>query len=266
MKKKLSILLTLAILFTSLNVAPISSNAATNQLVADEEYELIIPHDMDNYQTYIIKAPKSGYFYVELEPIQNVYDNGDTATGRGHLSYKIVNNYREYESWGGFNCNYDTVKTDLYGFAEGTDVELKLQYDGYSKRNGYLILKATVYHIKKSNFEKENNNSKKKANKVVKGKTYNALSMKDDTDWFVFTAPKAGKYKIYLTNTDSNSGSSSMDATVYASNSKTLATSTIYSGTGPQKVYTTKKLKKGQKIYIKTTNKDRDVVYKLAVK
>lgn len=214
MKKILSIVLTLAIFGSVIFIAPTELMAATTQLVADEEYELIIPHDLDNFQTYTIKAPKSGYFYVELEPIQNVYDNGDTATGSGHLEYKIVSNYKEYESEGRFNCNYDTLKTCLYGFAPGTEVELKLQYDGYNRRNGYLILRATVYEVKDSNFEKENNNSKNKADKVVKGKTYNALSMNFDTDWFVFTAPKAGKYKFYLTNTDSNSGSSSIDATV----------------------------------------------------
>lgn len=99
---------------------------------------------------------------------------------------------------------------------------------------------------KPKNFEKENNNTKSKANKIKDGKNYTGLLMKSDTDYFVFTAPKTKTYKINAVVTSNNGD---LHAQVMKGK-KVLKTTSARYGEGYVNLYKGK-LKKGQKIYIK---------------
>ena len=111
------------------------------------------------------------------------------------------------------------------------------------------------------NFESENNNSKKTADKLSINKTYTGLMMDGDTDYWVFTAPKTGKYKFSVAEV--NEG---YHNTFYAyKGSKKVESVYIGGGDGYKTLYKAK-LKKGQKIYVKLTDGANGEMYKIKVK
>ena len=135
---------------------------------------------------------------------------------------------------------------------------LVMTYDG---KNVSFKYSTYSYDISGENFEKENNNSRNTATKILCNKTYSGLSQQDDKDWWCFTAPKTGKYKFYCVEIKDNKyqtvkayyGARLISATTMRSNQ---GWATLYRGT----------LKKGQKIYILLDNGSKNEFYRLKVK
>lgn len=116
--------------------------------------------------------------------------------------------------------------------------------------------------VKCKNFEKENNDTRGRANKLKKGVTYTGLAMDGDTDWYVFKAPKTKKYKIKAVCT--NQGSCHQDVEAFRGY-KSKGYVCTYAGDGWKTVFSGK-LKKGQKVYVKVSDGGDDEMYKIRVK
>ena len=146
-----------------------------------------------------------------------------------------------------------------YSFKKGTRVNISLTDTNSSNTYAYYRLKVITKNPE--NFEKENNNSRNTATKILCNKTYSGLSQQDDKDWWCFTAPKTGKYKFYCVEIKDNKyqtvkayyGARLISATTMRSNQ---GWATLYRGT----------LKKGQKIYILLDNGSKNEFYRLKVK
>lgn len=142
---------------------------------------------------------------------------------------------------------------------KGAVVTISLEDHNDSSTESYYDL--TVYFKKVKNFESENNNSKKTADKLSLKKTYTGLMMDGDTDYWVFTAPKTGKYKFSVA--EINEG---YHNTFYAyKGSKKVKSLYIGGGDGYKTLYKAK-LKKGKKIYVKLTDGSNGEMYKIKVK
>ncbi len=184
--------------------------------------------------------PEGGFFYYKIVPkYKIVYDIDGIPhydTGMYLPETKLTYNYKEYgKSSVFYGSNWCSPS---YCFKKGAVVTISLEDYTDSSTESYYDL--TVYFKKTKNFESENNNSKKTADKLSLKKTYTGLMMDGDTDYWVFTAPKAGKYKISATEV--NEG---FHNTVYAyKGSKKVGSAWINSGDGYKTVYKGK-LKKG---------------------
>ncbi len=260
-KKYVSLALALTLMLSCLaGVEPLKAHAAGYELLKDKTYELVLVGGTTDTYTYVM--PKTGYFYVEVTPTYFTDDEGEVVNSDAWLMpFRIIANYKQYEK---ANCykSDGTYTSGMYAFAAGTEVKLEFESD----TSGYLWhYNVSIYQVKETRFEKETNNSKTRANSLTAGKYHTGLMMEDDVDWFVFKAPSTGKYKVYVVNTDTNTGRSSMSSTIYNGSSKILANSYIYSGEGIIKCCTVN-LKKGRKLYIKNADPSGNFVYKVKVK
>ena len=105
--------------------------------------------------------------------------------------------------------------------------------------------KFRIRSFKYNPFEKESNNTKKKASRLLGGKLYLGYLEGIDKDWYVFTASKSGKYRISTQLIDANSGENlrfiSYKGTKKYASGKITKPSTVFQG----------KLKKNQKVYVR---------------
>lgn len=166
---------------------------------------------------YNYKVPSSGYFYYEIVPEEVYYKDEDTEgqyiedkfsqdlyieTGLGE-SAEDISNFR-----GGINVDnvWKKYKSNKYSIKPGKKVIL---FFGQNMDARFTMkFKFRVLYKKVKNFEKENNNSLKKANVIKKGKTYTGVLMGWEDDWFTFKSTKTKKYKIKvkLTEDTANEG------------------------------------------------------------
>lgn len=196
--------------------------------------------------TYNFVMPKKGYFSFRL------------SNSASFLSVKMQANNKTWESEK-YLSGGKLFTSSSYAFKPGTKVQITLE-------NTYSTMDYTLcVNVKKvANFESEDNNKKSKADTIKAKKTYTGLIMSEDTDWYVFKAPKKGKYKISGVNTTNGS----IDFTTYRGNKK-IASDDLYEGNGYKTLFSGK-LKKGQKIYLKISYSNlystKGVFYKIKVK
>lgn len=259
MKKLLSVTMSIVIMLSCMIFA-IPAQAAT-QIKENQTVEVVFQRNTSLKQTFTYTMPEGGYFYYKIVPKYKIVYDIDGIPHYDTEMYlpetKLTYNYKEYgKSSVFYGSNW---RSPSYCFKKGAVVTISLEDYTDSSTESYYDL--TVYFKKTKNFESENNNSKKIADKLMLNKTYTGLSMDGDTDYWVFTAPKAGKYKISATEV--NEG---FHNTVYAyKGSKKVGSAWINSGDGYKTVYKGK-LKKGQKIYIKITDGADNEMYKIKVK
>lgn len=217
-------------------------------LEAGKTYEFSFSGDETKHLRFIM--PEKGYFYYEIMPISYTNEEGEVKNSIGDFGFYIEDirmtvNYKEYEhesdTWAGKG-----MKSDLYAFKKGTKIDITLADHILFSEKETIQFRIKITVKKPKNFEKENNNTKSKANKIKKGKNYTGLLMKSDTDYFVFTAPKTKTYKINAVVTSNNGD---LHAQVMKGK-KVLKTTSARYGEGYVNLYKGK-LKKGQKIYIK---------------
>lgn len=259
MKKILSVFMSVIIALSCM-VFAIPAEAST-ELQNGKTIEVMFSQNTPGTQTFTYTMPEGGFFYYKIVPkYKIVYDIDGIPhydTGMYLPETKLTYNYKEYgKSSVFYGSNWCSPS---YCFKKGAVVTISLEDYTDSSTESYYDL--TVYFKKTKNFESENNNSKKTADKLTLNKTYTGLSMDGDTDYWVFTAPKAGKYKISATEV--NEG---FHNTVYAyKGSKKVKSVYIGGGDGYKTLYKAK-LKKGQKIYVKLTDGANGEMYKIKVK
>ena len=193
------------------------------------------------------KAPKKGYFWADMTLINCVdtYDGSD-ASNICSAGYKLTANYRDYEKYS-YICIGDGVyKTSEFCFKPNTKVTLKLYGDYTAVFKQYLTytLRLNVRTKSPSRFETEGNNSKSKADKLKLKKAFSGITNYKDTDYWVFKAPKKGKYKFKFVCTKGEE----FDL-LFIKKSKVIDREYVKLGDGWGKFSV--KLKKGQKIYLK---------------
>lgn len=214
---------------------------------------------------YTFEMPAKKYFYYEVVPdyyTENGQISSDSSTW--FLPTQMELNYKVYED---HSCaNYNGIwSSNKYSFSEGSKVKIK--FISTSTDDFIWHFKLRVVTKEKKNFETENNNRKSKASKVKVGKTYSGLLMDYDEDWFVFTVPKTGKYKIYGVNTDTLSTYTVLNARVCNGRGNLLKSDNLDSGDGWITIYSDT-LKKGKKVYIHIpySGFKESVFYKIKIK
>ena len=258
MKKIISALLMLSMLITGITITPNTTKnvQAATTIKSNKWYTGMT--DGDNAKVYTYKMQSSGYFYYQVIVDEDGYYYEDeyrkNSTGT-YVYTSMIKNYKTYENEEYARYSDGGFKSSKYSFKTGDKITIKV-FDARYYKTHY---KVKVTFVKRKNFEKENNNSKSKANNLKKGVTYTGLAMKDDVDWFVFKAPKTKKYKIKAVSTNENSCYEYVD--VYKGHKK-LNDTLISSGYGWKTVFSGK-LKKGQKIHVKIYNGGYDEMYKI---
>lgn len=212
--------------------------------------------DGEKAKVYTYKMQGSGYFYYELVADEDgyYYYGNYQANDSYFVNTSMSQNYKQYENTNTWSTSGGFVSSN-YAFKAGDNVKIKV-YD-IKGRQAHYRLKVTF--VKTKNFEKENNNSRSKANTIKKGVTYTGLAMKDDTDWFVFKAPKTKKYKIRAVCTNEKGCYQSVDIYKGYKRMKSLY---MYSGDGWNTLFSGK-LKKGEKVYVKISGGGDDEMYKI---
>lgn len=189
---------------------------------------------------YNYKVPKSGYFYYEVAPKGYYFFQNNYQEDRSSFITSLTKSYKEYGR-AGIASDDNKYISGRYAFKAGDKVTINFE-DTYETKTPF---KFRVVFKKVKNFEKENNNSKKRAMSIKKGKVYTGLLIEDDDDWFVFKAPKTKKYKIRVVSTNRDSRNEYVD--VYKG-SYTEGYN-LYTNEGWKTVYSGK-IKKGQKVHV----------------
>lgn len=269
MKKFLSMLLTLGMVLGVYMVPAHAQTISSNQT--------IIGHTNGNIPvTYTYTMPKSGYFYYTLNMVGITVSHTDSD---GNVTTKSISsdcmvcssmsvNRKTYvdNNWAFYG---DIFTSDHYAFKKGTKVKINIfEYEGYT--SSYSL---TLHYFNPKNYEVESNNSRSKANKVALNKTYSGYLQTDDKDWFVYKAPKAGKYRVWAVVTAPHSGD--IYAEIY-NGYKRITNQYISEGSGwinltnyydsNYKKQSSLKLKKNQKLYIHISRDYYNCDYKFNVK
>ncbi len=220
-----------------------------------------------NY-TFTYTMPSTGYFYVTVTPEKTVNTSTGSISNWMGIYFNLSANSKTYNEFYDKTPNDGTQTSSNLSFAPGTQVNMRIYTYDRNKKYNYTY-SITVHYCTTKYQEKENNNTKKKASTLKLKKSYYGNLPLQDTDWFVFKAPKAGKYVFKVTNADTTRNyynKSYLYANAYKGSKKLCKSDkTAYSNEGAIKI-TSVKLKKGQKIYVKLTSANKyNVNYKIKV-
>ncbi len=220
-----------------------------------------------NY-TFNYTMPDSGYFYVTFTPVKSVKASTGKESYWESMGFTLTANYKTYSTFSGKRAKDGTQQTSEFTFAPGTNVSLRVTTSSYDY-NYNLTYTVTVHYCTTKYQEKETNNTKKKASTLKLKKTYYGNLPLQDTDWYVFKAPKAGKYTFRVTNADlyrSTYSNSYFYANAFKGTKRLCSSDkTAYSNSGAVKL-TSVKLKKGQKVYVRLTSSNKyNVNYRIKV-
>ena len=149
--------------------------ASQKKIVANKDYSVSVGSEKTVDLIYTAKG--NGYFYFNIK----IHDSD------GRVEVKA--NYKTYGDY--YISSHEKFKSDRYCFKKGTRVKIKI-HSGGSKLSIRLVEK------KMNNFEKEKNDTVKNATKINRNKIYSGIAMYDENDWWTFTAPKTGKYSLYV--------------------------------------------------------------------
>lgn len=267
MKKILSLFLSIITAITMLTFAVPAQAADTIQ--SGQSVDVVFTGERTTTKNFVYTMPASGYMYYSITPkygrtwyeaTEDEPYSEERSTNFYLEESKLTYNYKEYVRVGyiGYGDNWHSQK---FAFKKGSQINISLS-DTASENSEYAYI-LKVYFVKVNNFETENNNSKKTANKLALKKTYTGNLVPDDVDYWVFKAPKTGKYKISAVCTEEDAYYDNFWA---FKGSKEVGSLFTRTGDGYGTVFKGK-LKKNQKIYIKVqgNNGDGDM-YKLKVK
>lgn len=265
MKKVLGALLMLSMAIGGTVVAPNTTKdvQAATTIQSNRWYEGTV--DSDNDQIYTYKMQNSGYFYYELVADEDgyYYKNGSYEYGSYYVITSMIKNYKLYVNNRYVSNHIGSFQSPIYAFKAGDNITIKLEKnDGFGGFGYKYHYRLKVTFVKVKNFEKENNDTRGRANKLKKGVTYTGLAMDGDTDWYVFKATKTKKYKIKAVCTNQDYCHQEVEA---FRGYKSKGYASTYAGEGWKTVFSGK-LKKGQKVYVKVSDGGDDEMYKLRVK
>ena len=214
--------------------------------------------------TFIYTMPKKGYFSVSVTPISKVRISDGYADTYYSIDYEVKQSYRTYVDSYAYD-SYGTSTTDNFSFAKGSKVYINVQTSSYSSNYNYTF-QVRVNYTKAKNYETESNGNRKNADKIAKvNKKYSGNVSSSDVDYWVFTAPKSGKYAFKAVNSSSNSNAYAY-ANTYKGYKKTYYWDTYLGyGYGYKKI-SILRLRKGQKIYVQVRgSSSHSTDYKLIV-
>ncbi len=257
MKKNLSILL-LSALFLLLfgTVNPIEADAATK---IDSGKWYFGCTDGTTDQTYTYNMQESGYFYYQVIPYEDkyIFEGEEVSDDTYKIYTSMVSKYKTYIDDAHVYHEDGGYTSPKFSFRKGQ----KITFNVTDAKDYKTKFKIKVVFKKVKNFEKEPNNTKRKATKIKAKKSYTGFVMDGEEDWFVFKVPKTKRYTVSTVSLTDNYRE---DIEIYVGYKKVNST-VMYGGEGWKKVYTAK-LKKGQKIFIKISHGGEDEMYKVKVR
>lgn len=158
---------------------------------------------------YTYHTPDSGRFHIEFTILSALDEDSMTTTGKFYgVDIELWANYKRYE-YGVAAYEGGTFEFGNYSFAPGTDVTVKLLDFDEDCIGTYKI--AVVPDTPK-NYESESNDTQQTADSIDIGTVYNGTYIEDDEDWYTFTAPKTGAYRVSTVIT--GGGDTGIDADV----------------------------------------------------
>ncbi|SEM10965.1 hypothetical protein SAMN04487770_12612 [Butyrivibrio sp. ob235] len=241
LKKVTGIIMAAAFAVSALSVAKVDAKA-TAAINANQEYKLTLGYDEKAEYTFVTQPDCT-------TSVTACIVGGSSNTGFAWM--KLTVDYCKYDSVYVDN-EKGAASTGTFVFAPGKTATLTFNSSNVGTAKT-IDIAFTVNSTPVSNLEKEGNNSPNSATKIKLNKTYNGVvSYADsDTDWYVFKAPKTGKYKFYVVNALIDGGSS-VWCHGYKSKTKNDSDFSAYLTAGDGWKNSKKiKLKKGKKYYIK---------------
>ena len=262
MKGIKKIIFTAAALFAAITViGSTKASAAGYSVGLNEEKSFSVSGSDEDVIEF--QAPKTGSFHVEIVLTDTVKDGKSVKYDNVTLKATMTSNYKDM--WTGLNIGKGDgwISSPEYCLSPGSRITLKV--------NGNFTDTTFIYSIKIVNkadkfFEKEKNNSARKATAIKLKKNYSGvINDADDTDWFVFKAPQTRKYTFRAVNTTDHHDWTAF--TGYKSKNKADGSYTsVYNASGWKKIKTVS-LKKGQKYYIQVKKGySSNATYKIKVK
>ncbi|WP_044916712.1 hypothetical protein [Butyrivibrio sp. WCE2006] len=262
MKGLKKFLLTTATVFAAFTIAGgVKAQAANYELGLNEEKSFSLSNNEED--TILFTTPETGSFHVEVVLTDTLRDGESVSYGNVFLTSTMVNDYKTIWSNSSLIKGKGWIVSPEYCFAPGSRVSISLKPNFSDITYNYNV---KIVNDADKFYEKETNNTPKKATSIKVKKIYSGvINDGDDVDWFVFKAPKTKKYKFYAVNTEKVHGWTSF--TGFKSKTKADGNYTgIYSESGWKKIKTVS-LKKGQKYYIKVARGyNNNATYKIRVK
>ena len=253
--KATGIIMAAVMALTIVATGKVDDKAAT-AINLNQEYNVKI----SGHQEYTFTTPNKGTIQIEAVLVDN-----DSDFWNNYIETKLTIDYTNYIS---SSIHKDYGREYFDEIIVRGDQTATLVFDGRSDKSYNVVFKVTSRDL--GNMETENNNNAGSADKIKLKKTYNGIvnGADRDVDWFVFKAPKTGKYKFSLVNTQT-SGCLWVSAEGYKSKTKkdNKNSFTLRPGEGWSKSSSIK-LKKGKKYYIKLSNSGlwKTVPYQIKVK
>ena len=254
-----TLILTTLILIGLALLSPSNVQAAT-KVKANKWYSGTISGG--NVKQFKFKCKKSGFLTV-TGSCTDCYDSREVKEASTHV-YAAAEAVEEAAEEVAVAAGEEEVYVPTpepieqsYFISKGSTYILKI--NGEQGKQGSYRFKINLKSAK--TVESESNNSKKRATvlkfkKLAMGELYQG-----DKDWYVFKAPKSGKFTVSAKVLGEKSAERNIKYTSYKG-SKKSASGRIYGNT----VLYKGKLKKGQKIYIKISpNMYSGIVYQLKV-
>jgi hypothetical protein len=164
--------------------------------------------DSSDEDWYKFTLPSDGYFTYDFSAIS------------GRKSLKLYDS-----SLNEVSSDYgSSIHSQRFNYATGTAFYIRV-YNHYDYDGDYEL---TINHTPTKNWELEDNNSRKTAEKLS-GKMKGTMLSSDDEDWYKYTAPKSGYVYFKFINEDSVVTSEGWKVTAYDKDLKELASWTFKS-------------------------------------
>ncbi|WP_408071711.1 hypothetical protein [Butyrivibrio sp. JL13D10] len=243
-----ALVLALSVFSCSFAVNPAEVKAATN-LNMNQPYSFTLK--TNGSCDFTFQTPASGYFKVDLQVTNCIDNDGKHLTPNpSQLDLSVDNQLLDTDLDGSHSVSHS------YAYAPGKTGSIHvIAGTGYAATYYY---KLTVVNETPANFESEDNNTAKAANKIVTKKLYSGILNKknDDEDWYLFKAPKTGNYKFYIQNTDDAATGDFFYVTGYKSKTKVDKKNSFKTAHAGKGFLTLKKvkLKKGKKYFIRISS------------
>ena len=188
-------ILVLFILIKPTKVYAFSMNEARNSPVLTSQYRTTRLRNEYDVKLFQVHMPKSGCFRITLRP-NAVADENDIGHGWNLKIYRKDDLKEPVKQYWQIENKMVTEKLVLTSGTYYIEVKSYSEY-GMSPIMVPFDIKADV--VSENNWEQENNNTFKKANKISIGKKYQGTLFEDeDEDWFKVTATGTGKITATL--------------------------------------------------------------------
>lgn len=139
-------------------------------------------------------------------------------SGSTYWKISIYNSLMEEISWDSFQGNEVSQTTDKFGIPAGT-----YYIEVYSYFYSSIQYDMKINYTESTDWEAEVNDTYSQADVVEVNKTfYGALQTEDDSDWYQFSVPKAGKVSLTFKHNYMEAGNTYWKATIYDSSMNEL--------------------------------------------